>query len=200
MPNTLTELITDQVRTQFKLAWLGHYLPPAYLELLRISHIVSDPISAIYYTEQSTAFSRVLRPQSAKATPLLACPDFPVYRTPVPAYGTDICRLFYSEAPLNGVLRVLRCYDTNRCIGLLLDYENHSQTVGNFSREKDLSDYFEQPQSIELVYGRDDSRCCIDVKFSRQDAGPDVAVGSPMMGTIVWWYSTDMCDISIVDQ
>jgi hypothetical protein len=162
---------------------------------------MSSPISALYYSEQSTAFSQVLRPQSAKEAAPLAHPAFPTYRTSVPAYGMNVCDLFYSEAPLEGVMRVQSCYDTGRCIGLLLDYEKCSQTVGHFRHDKEVSDYFQRPQSIGLTHEQHHSAAGLHVKFSRQSPLLDRAVDScmrPMRGTIVWWYSADMCDVSIV--
>ncbi|KAJ8109446.1 hypothetical protein OPT61_g7451 [Boeremia exigua] len=184
------------IQTQYKLVWLGHYLSPGTHELLEITHIVSSPTFEIYYSEQTTAFSQVLRPRSATEAAILVPPDFPTYRTPVPAFtfGMSISDLFYSEAPLENVTRVQSCYDTGRCIGLLLDYEKHSQTVGDFRYDKEVSHYFQQPRSIGLGYEQQTG--CLEVKFSRQIAWSDTAVESymqPMRGAIVWWYTTNMC-------
>jgi hypothetical protein len=116
-------------------------------------------------------------------------------------YGTNICDIFYSEAPLESVTRVQLCYGSDGCIGLLLDYEKHSQTVGDFRYDKDVSRYFQRPQSISLNHGHQHSTRCIDVKFSKQSAWLDTAVEGdmqPMRGIIVWWYNTKTCDVSIV--
>jgi hypothetical protein len=136
-------------------------------------------------------------------------PDHPSYRTPVPSCGTADCNIFYSEAPLEGVTRVQLCHDSDGCIGLLLDYEKHSQIVGEFRYDKGVSRYFQRPQSISLSHEQHLSTRCIDVKFSSQSTCLDTAFESgmqPMRGTIVWWYSikmgnvssTRMCNVSIV--
>lgn len=125
-------------------------------------------------------------------------PAFPTYRTPVPADGMNISELFYSEAPLEGVIRVQLCYDTGRCIGLLLEYEKCSQTVGHFRPDKEVSDYFQRPQSISLTHEQQNFAAGLHVKFSKQSPLLDDSCMQPMRGIIVWWYSADMCDVSIV--
>lgn len=185
-----------QIQTQYKLVWLGHYIPDSYYDKLRITHVLSSPIMEIYYSKHPSGFNSVLRPKSAGELPIQDCPIFPVYRTPVPACGIDINQLFYSEAALDGVRRVQCCYDKDRCVGLLLDYKNHSQTVGRFRCDINNSDFFEQPQSIIIIYDDKDQsnpRVCMDVKFSGQKTD------EPMSGMIVWWYSASMSDVSIVD-
>jgi DNA-directed RNA polymerase subunit E'/Rpb7 len=90
-------------------------------------------------------------------------------------------------------MRVQLFHDSEGCIGLLLDYEKHSQIVGNFRYDKDVSRYFQRPQSISLSHGQHLSTRCTDVKFSSQSTPLDTAIESgmqPMRGIIVWWYST----------
>jgi hypothetical protein len=107
----------------------------------------------------------------------------------------DICELFYSEAPLEGVIQVQSCLDMGRCIGLLLEYERYSQTVGEFRYDKDISDYFYQPCSIGLIQEQHNSASRVHIEFSKEVAGPDRTGENhmqPMRGIIVWVQYKDV--------
>lgn len=167
--------------------WLGHYLPSTQHYSLQITQVLSSPVPFIFYSrycrQSSSPFARVLKAPLAeleKVVPPLDCPDFPTYLNPVPGYGMFISQLYYSEAPLEGVIRVQSRYDTDRCIGLLLDYGTHSQTVGYFRCEKRISNSLDQPQSVMFFYEQDHTHDCKDVKFSRRSARPGRIC-------VLWW-------------
>lgn len=113
----------------------------------------------------------------------------------------DIGDLFYSEAPLDGVIQVQLCLDKGQCIGLLLQYEKYSQTVGEFRYDKEISDYFHQPCSIILT--QHESASSVQIEFSKEVALLNRTEDNdiqPMRGIIVWWYSRNMSVVSIISQ
>ncbi|KAF2793658.1 hypothetical protein K505DRAFT_337608 [Melanomma pulvis-pyrius CBS 109.77] len=189
------------LRTQRKLVWLGHYISTEIWSLLQVTHIASSPVSALYYSDPSTSFSQIMQPHTIKRVEHPAQLEFPTYRTPVPGHGMDTCELFYSEAPLEGVIQVQSCWDTGRCIGLLLQYERYSQTVGEFRYDKTISDYFHLPCSIGLTQKEHDSTSYVHIEFSKEIAQLDSTGDDqmmPMRGIVVWWYSRNMSVVSII--
>ena len=168
--------------------------------LLQITHVASSPVCALCHTELSAPFSRLIQPRSEGRTVNLMRPPFPTYRTPVPGYGIDICDLYYSEAPLEGITRAQICRDAGQCIGLLLQYRKHSQSVGNFRYDRQISEYLEYPLSIRLIRGDDNPASCVRIEFWEE--GPDICETAedylwPMRGTIIWWYSSNMSRVII---
>lgn len=115
-------------------------------------------------------------------------PAFPVYRTPVP--GSWRRDLYHSEASLEAVEEVRLCLDEKDCIGLFLQYEKHSTTVGQFREDKDTSQFVSKPRYIAIspVLGEEKFR----IFFSNErPQGLDESTFQEMVGHIVWWYGRE---------
>lgn len=126
-------------------------------------------------------------------------PEFPIYRTEVPGQVLLATELFYSEAPLDGVVWVQSCHDRGRCTGLFLQYENYNQIVGEFQHDKGKLEKFEQPCSIGLyqVQQNGPTSLCIEFSTDLSSLGDGM---QPMSGVIVWWYGRDVSDVQILPR
>lgn len=164
---------------------------------LQITHIASSPVHALYYTEPSTDFSYMRRPYFANKIEHATSPEFPTYRTEVPQQGLLTAELFYSEAPLDGVVRVQSCHDRGRCTGLFLQYENYNQTVGEFQYGKGKLEKFDQPCWIGLYQVQQNGITSLCIRFSTDLSSLGDGM-QPMSGVIVWWYGRDVSDVKIL--
>jgi hypothetical protein len=165
--------------------------------LLQITHIASFPVHALYYSDPSANFSYMRRPHYANKMGHDTLPEFQTYRTEVPRQGIFNAEKFYSEAPLDGVVRVQSCHDRGRCTGLFLQYENYNQTVGEFQYGKGKLEKFDQPCSIGLYQVQQDGTTSLCIKFSTNLSSLGDGM-QPMSGFIVWWYGRDVCDVKIL--
>ncbi|KAF1346343.1 hypothetical protein EJ07DRAFT_160537 [Lizonia empirigonia] len=164
---------------------------------LIITHIASSPVRALYYSDPSTNFSYVRRPCYANKTEHAASPEFPTYKTEVPGHGLHTAEIFYSEAPLDGVVKVQSCHDRGRCTGLFLQYENYNQTVGEFRYGNGELEKFDRPCSIGLYQVQQAGTTCLCIKFSADLSSLEDGM-QPMSGFIVWWYGKDVSDVKIL--
>jgi hypothetical protein len=118
----------------------------------------------------------------------LAIPSFPTRRTGMPDHGLSIIEWCYSEAPLDGVVQAQLCMDGGFCIGLLLQYQTCSRSLGQFRYDKDISEWFHSPSWISIVHERGPLMSKARIDFVTMGSGEGV---HPMTGIMVWWYAKD---------
>ncbi|KAF2785760.1 hypothetical protein K505DRAFT_368832 [Melanomma pulvis-pyrius CBS 109.77] len=194
------------IRTEQKEVWLGCSLPQR--RDLECTQIASSSLSALYYTDFDTSpHTYVVGAVPALDEQSLAVPALPIYQT-VPYYGLRVSDLSYSEAPLSGVVRAQLCMDGGFCIGLVLQYESCSRSVGQFRYDKDISEWFQQPSTIGIVLKEEGERRKFTLQANiRFDAPGPTGIGSSegdqtesvysMTGVLVWWYKDKVTDIRI---
>jgi hypothetical protein len=146
---------------------------------------------------RSTNFSYIRRPCYANKTEHPTLPEFQTYKTEVPEYGLPTAELFYSEAPLDGVVRVQSCYNKGQCTGLFLQYENYNQTIGEFQYGKGELEEFDRPCPISLHQVQQAETSTLRIAFSTDLSSLEDSM-LPMSGFIVWWYGKDVCDVQIL--
>lgn len=162
---------------------------------LQITHIASSPVHALYYSDPSKD-SYIRRPYYANKISHVDLPEFPTYRTAAPDHDLT-ADLFYTEAPLEGVVRVQSCYVRGRCTGLFLEYENYSQTVGEFRYDKCNLENFDEPCLIGLYQVEQNGTTSLRIKFSMDLSSLEEGM-QPMSGFIVWWYGRAVSDVNII--
>jgi hypothetical protein len=171
------------------------------------TQIASDSICAFYYNDyHARPYNHVIGAIPAINERSVAVPAFPIYRTAVPGYGLFPDEWFYSEAPLDGVVRAQLCIDRGFCIGLVLQYESCSRSVGQFRYDKNISEWFQQPFQIGVVHERD--RLTSKVRINFVTTEPATGTGTSesvqpesiyqMTGVLVWWYAKEISDIKIL--
>jgi hypothetical protein len=188
-----------QIRTQQKLVHLGCLLPP---ELpFKLDQIGSNSVSAIYYSDPRTIRNYTVGAMptlSREETNHLATPDFPAYRTEVPAYGLRAYEWFYSEAPLEGVVQAQLCVDKGFCTGVLLQYKDCTRTVGEFRYDK-ASGCFNEPYWISLIQEQHNSKPRVHVEFLDTDKTNGNSLHA-MSGILVWWYGKEISVVTILSS
>ena len=174
---------------------------------MRRIQIASSSICALYYSDyHARPHNHVIGAIPALGERSLAVPAFPTYRTEMPDYGLTMDELHYSEAPLSGVVQAQLCMHGGFCIGLVLQYESCSRSVGQFRYDKDISEWFHRPSQLGIVHER--GRLTSKVHINFVTTGPTIGTGSsesvqpenvhPMAGVIVWWYGKEISDITIL--
>ncbi|KAF1357804.1 hypothetical protein EJ07DRAFT_157494 [Lizonia empirigonia] len=190
------------VKTQMKTIWLGHYITPEIQSELQLEQIADESVNALYCSDPRFPRSIVgAQPQYHAASPNpLVPPNFPTYRTPFPGFVTYFYNMYYSEAPLEGLVKVQVCMDDGYCLGILLDYGSHSRTVGQYRYDRKISSAYE-PNCIGLIQERHVSNPRIRLRIldekspQSETRDPDLRL---MHGIIVWWYGKDISFVNVL--
>lgn len=160
--------------------------------------IATNPVHALYYSDPRVSRNHIvgaIPPYVKDEQASNVEPDFPNYRTPVP--GPRIRDWHYSDAPLAGVKEIQLCLDGVHCIGLRLQYEDYSATVGEFRSDKDTSQYFQEPRFIALTQEQDYFK--VRITFSgEQRTNSRENEFQEMKGVIAWWYGKGTSEVTLV--
>jgi len=123
----------------------------------------------------------------------------------MPNYGLTIDELYYSEAPLDGVLHAQLCIYGGFCVGLVLQYQSCSRSLGQFRYDKHTSEWFHQPCQIGIAHEREGLTSRVRMNFvTRNLQGKEHGEGiqpqqfHPMTGVMVWWYGKEVSNIQII--
>jgi hypothetical protein len=92
------------------------------------------------------------------------------------------------------------------CLGLLLNYCDHSRTVGQFKNNKRGQNVCLNPRWLEYVQGKDESAGTSYVKIRFMESQENLLYISQserydlmrMEGTIRWWFGERRSDVQIV--
>jgi hypothetical protein len=163
------------------------------------TQIASDSIQTFYYSDYNTTRNHVVG-----AIPHVAFdehehrapPRNPIYYAMPRSDSMIPTETYYSEAPLSGVHKVRLCMEGDYCIGLLLQYDSYSRSVGHFRYDKIIRYHPDKPSYIAVRESRQDNKVSVHVEFPNE---PIVRAGyhcQPMIGRIVWWYSREISDVS----
>jgi len=162
--------------------------------------IANHTVCALHYSDPWLPHSVVgaAPPLSLEDMGCLPLPHFPTYQTPLPEHQS-VYNTYYSEASLEGLVRVQLCMDMRYCIGILLHYETYSKTVGQIRYDKEIRDFLD-PCSFGLAQERHDTNPRIQLQVFDERSTEEIKnlYLRLLGGTIVWWYGTDMSVVSIL--
>jgi len=167
---------------------------------LCIQPIANDTVCTLYCSDPRIPHSVIGATPSLSPEEILLLPPprFPTYRTPAPRCNIFMNNKYYSEASLEGLVRVQLCMDAKYCIGILLHYKIYSKTVGQFRYDKDISEFLD-PGSFGLVQEqhRTNPRIRIQLLDEHSDEETKRQYLCLTKGSIVWWYSKDVSSVTL---
>ncbi|KAF2185280.1 hypothetical protein K469DRAFT_779146 [Zopfia rhizophila CBS 207.26] len=113
---------------------------------------------------------------------------------------STIPQWFYSSASLDGAIQIRLCVDKQKqhvpCIGILLVYVDHEESLGQWRYDRDIEDMV-LPAPIYVFSGNDSTAGpYVRVVGSREQEGGD---WREITGTdrIVWWFTSE-CSIVVI--